>query len=305
MAFRASKVLAISEQTQNVDKNTVPTPAIVQINNQPFNSIKKTDANFLKVGEETSVKQAIANSKNALLSNSNPVDFVLFATDKVNFHPISTQYVPAMNQQKTSFVNTSTQQPEYRPEKLRHVVFVKPNLSFRVNPNRFSNKKASHSFIKNRNTGSNSVVDEMEVSVRERSSNRLKLNTLGIDFSVEALLSASRQGNLQAIKLMLAGGIPPDIKDAVLGVSPLLEGAKNGQLQVIQALLAKGANADIRNNEGQTALITAVKNNKKTVVKALLNGGADPSIADRNGRTALSYAVQTKNSEMISLLSRN
>ncbi len=145
----------------------------------------------------------------------------------------------------------------------------------------------------------------MELSVRERSSNRRKLDKLGIDYSVEALLRASRLGNVQALKLMLAAGIPPNIKDAAHGESPRLEGAKNGQLQVVQTLLEKGAYADIRNNEGQTALITAVKNGKNTIVKALLKGGSNPNVSDLTGRTALSYAKQTNNTEIMNLLAGN
>jgi ankyrin repeat protein len=239
------------------------------------------------------------------LWDSNPIDWDPVVTEKVNFYPVSSQYFPGIEHQKSSFVNIRGLQLENLPEKWMPVAFVKQTLNFYVTPNELLKNVATKSVIINRNTKSHFVADEMEASDRESSSNRIKLATLGIDYSVEALLSASRQGNLQALKLLLAGGIPPDIKDAVHGVSPLLEGARNGQLQVVQTLLAKGANVNIRNNEGQTALISAVKNNKKEVVKVLLKKGADQTVFDRTGRSAFSYALQTKNSKMISLLARN
>ena len=304
-AFKSPYLPPIALQTTEVGNFTEQSRGLVQTKNVPFKSNKQTEDNLLKIDGKSSVNYQIANSDHVKQVKSNPNQVVSFATEKVIFSPISAQDIPTIDAQKTSLMNVSSQQIERHHEKRIPVVFVKPSLNFPDKPTRLKKKVNSNSFLLNRSTRNTAVVDAMEASARERSSNRLKLNILGIDYSVEALLRASRQGNLPALKLLLAGGIPPDIQEAVLGASPLLEGARNGQLQVVQALLAKGANANIRNHDGQTALITAVKNNKKDVVKVLLKKGADPTIFDRTGRSAFSYAVQTKNSEMVSLLSRN
>jgi hypothetical protein len=303
--FKPSYLLPISRQTTKDVNFTEQSLGLVQTKNGQVESNKQTEGSSLKIDEKSSVNYQISASHNVKQVNSSPNALVSFATEKVIFSPISAQDFPTIDAQKTSLMNVSSQQIERHHEKRIPVALVKPSLNFPVKPTRLKKKVNSNSFFLNSSTKSTAVVDAMEASARERSSNRLKLNILGIDYSVEALLRAARQGNLPVLKLLLAGGIPPDIKETVLGASPLLEGARNGQLQVVQALLAKGANANIRNNAGQTALITAVKNNKKDVVKVLLKKGADPTIFDRTGKSAFSYAVQTKNYQMVSLLSRN
>ena len=305
ITFGPTNVLPISRHITDTDINTEQSLGLLQTSYKLVNPNNKTENIFLKKDDKSFAKYEIAKIKHAMLMNLTPIDLVSVDTEKVKFYPISAQYPLDIEHLKNRFVDISSQQLEDRPEKSMDVTFVKPSLNFPVKPNLLLKKVATNSFNINRNIRSYSVVDEMEASVRERSSNRVNLNTLGIDYSVEALLTASRHENVPVLKLLLAGGIPADIKDAVLGVSPLLEGARNGQLEVVQTLLAKGANANIRNNEGQTALITAVKNNKKAVVKVLLKKGADPTIFDRTGRSAFSYAVQAKNFEMISLLARN
>ncbi len=148
-------------------------------------------------------------------------------------------------------------------------------------------------------------IDEQEASVRERSVNRLRLDKLGMPFNVESLLKAARQGDVQTLKLLLAGGIPPDIKDAIHGFSPLLEAAKYGQFQVVMTLLEKGAFPDIRNHEGQTPLMLAAKKGDRRILKALIDGGARPDVQDLKGWTARSYAEQTHDSEIIALIGGN
>jgi type II secretory pathway predicted ATPase ExeA len=147
----------------------------------------------------------------------------------------------------------------------------------------------------------NQIVDEQEASVRERSVNRLKLDKLGIEFGVDSLLKSSQKGDVQSVKLILGGGIPSDVKDA-LGDSALLTAAKHRQLQVVQALLEKGASSDIKNNLGQTPLMMAVQNGDKKIVMALLKSGANPYIKDLRGLTASSYASQDKFPDILHLL---
>jgi hypothetical protein len=264
------EMLAESSQTLSEKKNLFVSLAVAEINNKTVKTIKKTEDNAFNGWSGKSVKQTIAKDKDDVLLKSSPISLVSFGAEKVNFYQTSAQYSASTVQQKAVFVSINHQKPEHRPEKLKRIPLIKPNLRFRVSPKPQSTSAAIDSIITNKNNASNPVFAEMELSVRERSSNRRKLDKLGIDYSVEALLRASRQGNVQALKLMLAAGIPPNIKDAAHGESPLLEGAKNGQLQVVQTLLEKGAYADIRNNEGQTALITAVKNGKNTIGAQIL-----------------------------------
>ena len=63
----------------------------------------------------------------------------------------------------------------------------------------------------------------------------------------------------------------------------------------IQYLVNAGANVNVRQNDGQTPLMSAAEAGPGIRVKPLLNAGADLSLRDDDGRTALDHAIQNKN----------
>lgn len=143
---------------------------------------------------------------------------------------------------------------------------------------------AALKFIAARNSSQTSLfIDEQEADVRNRSSSRLQLEKLGIDFSVESLLQACQAGNLQAVSLLLSAGIPAGVKDLRTGLTPLFEAAKYGRLQVVKTLLDKGAYADSKNYEGLTPLMIAIKNGNVPVIQTLLDSRAKPLAKDFKG----------------------
>jgi ankyrin repeat protein len=72
-----------------------------------------------------------------------------------------------------------------------------------------------------------------------------------------ALLFATREGHLEVVKQLLAGGADIEKADAD-GVTPLLMAVLNGQIPVAEYLLDRGANVKAMDWYGQTPLFAAV-----------------------------------------------
>ncbi|NOT10403.1 MAG: hypothetical protein HOP23_00960 [Methylococcaceae bacterium] len=293
-----------SRHTLHVGKKITPSSSFIEFNN-PSNKPVKNSINKRITVEWESLKPDTTNKMDSALVNATHIKLVTIARQEVKYFN-NASYFPFDDRNRIQFVNISAEKTQNSPKAWRtDKQFNRLGINERYATGRPKKPAAMRAFNQHAAHKQTPIASELEASVRERSTNRLKLDELGIDYSVESILKASRLGNVKALKLLLAGGIPPDIKDTTQNASPLLEGVKNGHLQVVQTLLEKGANADIRNNDGQTALITAARNGNKTIVKALLKAGAHANVKDLKGRTALSYAVQTNNTEIINLLARN
>jgi ankyrin repeat protein len=75
------------------------------------------------------------------------------------------------------------------------------------------------------------------------------------------------------------------------GLTPLLFAARQGDVESVQALLAGGADVNQRSSgDGTTPLLIATINGRFDLAKFLLDRGADPRIPSQNGVTPL-YAV--------------
>jgi uncharacterized protein len=112
-----------------------------------------------------------------------------------------------------------------------------------------------------------------------------------------ALLHASRQGNIEAVRALLDGGAPIDEPGAGDGTTPLLMAVINGQFDTAMYLIQRKANPNIASNGNGVAPLWAAINTqwqprtrfpqpqemeqqKATyldVMKALLDAGADPN----------------------------
>jgi ankyrin repeat protein len=121
------------------------------------------------------------------------------------------------------------------------------------------------------------------------------------DPNATRIMEALRDGDTQAFE-KLANEVPaagslrgPD------GTTPLMQAVLYGDLGSVRLLLANGADPNIRNDAGATALMWAVADAEKA--RLLLDHGADVNAVSRDGRTPLLVAVsRAENSEVVKLL---
>jgi ankyrin repeat protein len=171
---------------------------------------------------------------------------------------------------------------------------------------------------------------------------RLAGVTLGVLFAMTTmaadgpeLVEAARNGDLRAVRSLLAGGTDPnqaapdgstavhwavhrddlDMLKALLDagarpdqltrykVAPLTLAAQNGSAALVERLLDAGANPDTVSEEGQTALMTAARNGSAAVVRTLVRRGAQVGLVESfRKQTALMFAAGEGNTEAAALL---
>ncbi len=108
--------------------------------------------------------------------------------------------------------------------------------------------------------------------------------------SLTPLMAAARDGNLQGVKRLIAGGTPLDAADSRQRTA-LMWASRNGHAGIAQALMAAGASVNLKDIGGMTALMLAAQGLHADCIKSLILGGADLKAKDNEGRTALDMAL--------------
>ena len=89
----------------------------------------------------------------------------------------------------------------------------------------------------------------------------------------DALFRATREGNTDMVKSLLATpGADVNATDE-RGSTPLLEAARYGHNDICRVLIANGANLKAKDRDGKTALMLAVQGNHDEVVRVLKQAG--------------------------------
>jgi ankyrin repeat protein len=125
------------------------------------------------------------------------------------------------------------------------------------------------------------------------STNTLNLNTFDEKLSTP-LAYACRNGNFNAVKMMISLGANPNIcKPQSI---PLIEAVKSGNIQVVKLLLESGAVVTESDLHGNTALHNAVLVEKHRIVDLLLEYSANVHARNNKKQTPLHLAIErTKN----------
>jgi ankyrin repeat protein len=82
------------------------------------------------------------------------------------------------------------------------------------------------------------------------------------------------------------------------GMTALLYAAREGHLEAVKSLLAGGANHELAQADDVRPLVMALTNNQLDVARALIEAGADVNAADWYGRTPLWSAIDIRNREV-------
>ena len=126
---------------------------------------------------------------------------------------------------------------------------------------------------------------------------------MGVDTEGDSFIEKVKEGDVEAVKQALEGGMDPNIADEN-GTTGLIEAAKSGHRELVGLLLDNGAEIEGRDEKfGGTALIWAVLRGRTETVELLLEKGADISAAeDKNGMPALILAAMQGQTDTIKFL---
>lgn len=124
-----------------------------------------------------------------------------------------------------------------------------------------------------------------------------ELTARGYSLSPEQFFKAASTGDAAALKLFLAAGMAPGVRDA-RGRDALKEAVTHGRLAAVDVLLANGAASAVQ--KGNDLLVEAVRSHQVPVLHALLDAGVK---ADTEPKTSpLVVAAQEQQKEMVDLL---
>jgi ankyrin repeat protein len=130
----------------------------------------------------------------------------------------------------------------------------------------------------------------------------------GPSASERALLNAAENGNIIAVKRLLAAGVNVNAKD-ILGETPLHRAAFEGHKEIVQLLIAKAADVNAKDKYGGTPLFYAATGGHKEIAELLITAGADVNakilIGKFKGETPLDYAIFYNYSKTADLLRKH
>jgi len=114
------------------------------------------------------------------------------------------------------------------------------------------------------------------------------------------LVSAAREGDLQAVRALIAGraNVNEHARD---GSTAILWAAYHSNLEMARALIAAGAAVNTPNHYGITPLLQASRSGDAPLIAALLKAGADPAATHPDGETPLMAASRTGNVDAVRL----
>lgn len=106
------------------------------------------------------------------------------------------------------------------------------------------------------------------------------------------LLAAVRAGAMGCVEKLLSVKADPN-RPGKNGETPLCEAARLGRIVIADMLMRAGADVNAALRNGQTPLLLAIRERNVDIVRALLDHGADVHVRDSEGRGALAYATAT------------
>ena len=108
-------------------------------------------------------------------------------------------------------------------------------------------------------------------------------------YGYTALIDASKNGDLEKVKLLIENGANIEVKDNN-GDTALILASYYRRLEIVKYLVEKGANINATNDNGWTSLMYASKYGELETIKYLLENGTDVNIKNKNGNAALDLA---------------
>jgi hypothetical protein len=120
---------------------------------------------------------------------------------------------------------------------------------------------------------------------------------------IEAMLHASLEGIIWAVKELLAAGVQVDCRDNSLW-TPLMRASNFGYFEVAELLLDAGADVNTVNDSGRTALTLSALQGRNSIeiIRLLVSRGADLNAGTEQNISALGEACWNGRPETVKLL---
>jgi ankyrin repeat protein len=118
---------------------------------------------------------------------------------------------------------------------------------------------------------------------------------------------AAVEGNIEAVKQHLAGGVDVNVKEDRYGRTPLHYAAKAGHKEIVELLISKGADVNAKNEGGWTPLHYAAFSGCKEVAELLIAKGAEVNAKSGppDGSTPLDWAIEKNHTETADLIRKH
>jgi len=115
---------------------------------------------------------------------------------------------------------------------------------------------------------------------------------------------ATRQGNIEKVRLLLEGGVDIDSKDEH-GQTALMNAAHAGKAELVRLLIEKGAGLNHTAKYNLSALMLSIIGRYTEIAQLLIEAGADLNLRSSGsfpGKTALDLAEEAGQSQIVELL---
>ena len=115
-------------------------------------------------------------------------------------------------------------------------------------------------------------------------------NPFPLEDSKVNIWSATKNGNIESLKVHLANGVDLNTQDPQSGLTPLSWAIFAGKVEIAEQLIKAGANVDGKNSDGSTPLHKAAFMGQDRIARTLIQNGADVEARDDDGQTPLNLA---------------
>jgi len=112
-------------------------------------------------------------------------------------------------------------------------------------------------------------------------------------YSMTPLMVAVRNGNINAVKLLIKAGANVNAKSSPEESTPLMYASQRDWIDIMRMLLKAGAEIEATDSYGQTALHYAVLERNEEAMEFLLSAGANPNAANEDEVTPLADLTDT------------
>ena len=101
---------------------------------------------------------------------------------------------------------------------------------------------------------------------------------------------AINQGEIEVVKLLIEKGASVNLSDGT--ACPIHYACRRNRADIVQILLDNGACLEVKDDDGDTPLLTAVRMEFYTLATFLIGKGANPEQSNKNGKRALYYCEE-------------